>query len=208
MPCSGEIFSLKRPNVVPCSVFVTKKRKNRSILHDDILLTKECDRKVPSTSAGPHLPCPSLWSLFLTSSMPCHIPPAETLFSPSLLPPGHHSVLSAYSPSDTSEDQALLLAQLLTSSKRCLWILYTITFLLSPCGEVGIREWVLIPDPWVHPRLRMLLLVSSGCLFRVCGMYQVPPCGHTEKGFSSSKPPPLPYIAFSCPLPFQSEMSC
>lgn len=56
------------------------------------------------------------------------------------------SVYSAQWPLTSSENQALLLAQLLTSSKKCLWILYSSPFLLSPCGEVGIREWVLSPD--------------------------------------------------------------
>lgn len=75
-----------------------QEEKDRSILHDAILPAEECDRKVLSTSAGSHLPCPSFWSPFLTSSMPYQIPPVETLFPPSLLPPGHHSLLSPYSP--------------------------------------------------------------------------------------------------------------
>lgn len=57
-----------------------EENKNSSILHYAILLTKECDRNVPSTSAGSLLPCPSLWNPFLISFMPHHIPPAETSF--------------------------------------------------------------------------------------------------------------------------------
>jgi len=61
------------------------------------------DSKDPSTSPGPHLPCLSLQSPFFTSFTPSHIPPVETsLFPPSLLPPGHHSLLSALASPVTS----------------------------------------------------------------------------------------------------------
>lgn len=73
------------------------------------------DSKNPSMSSGSHLPCLSLWSPFFTSFMPSHIPPVETSFlPPSLLPPGHHSLLSAlFSPVTPHVlwGPALLLAQ-------------------------------------------------------------------------------------------------
>lgn len=67
------------------------------------------------TSAGSHLPYLSLWSPFFTSVMPSHIPHIETSLSPpSLLSPGHQSLLSAlFSPVTLHilGDQALLLAE-------------------------------------------------------------------------------------------------
>lgn len=173
-----------------------------------------------TASVLPHLQGPTRHAFpsgVHSSFTPSHIPPIDTpLFPPSLLPPGHHSLLSVlFSPATPHILQGPGLAvgtaelenrQFLTTNKKCQWLLYTSAPLLAPSGGVGTMEWVLRPQALVHLRPKLLLLVDSEYIFGACGMYQVPPCGDTENGLlhkargSISKPPSLPYIGFSCPL--------
>lgn len=176
--------------------------------------------KAPSMSAGSHLLCSPLWRLFFTSLVPFHIAPVgSSLFPPSLLPAGHHSLLSAlfslaghtaHPPrlrrSRAREQPVSYHQPKLSAAPR---------HQRSPsCSLPGSG---LGPQASVHRWPKMLLLVDSGCVSGACGMYQVPPCGDTENGLlhrgrgSISKPPPLPYIRFSGTLYFPPrvlERSC
>lgn len=81
MPYSGGIFPLKRPKVVPCSVFVTKKKKTGLFYMMPFFLLKNVTERCLPHLQGPT--CSVLPSGVLSSLHPC--PTRSHLWKPSFL---------------------------------------------------------------------------------------------------------------------------